>query len=192
MVLLVCLLPTGSDVFHAQLIRPILVILKRLNPQAEISSLKNRQASEQVWSSAWLYLGDWWGWLIGSSCTAAGCLSWEVWWLMTRSMGFAILLSTNSYCRLSWERWLHPLHLLGPVLLGCCLLQLNLLSSMIVLQPPHLCEGWGGHPLCLSDDSSVLMDLRWSCSCTAQSSILSIGSVSVALLWGIFLNDLGQ
>ena len=28
-----------------------------------------------------------------------------------------------------------PLHLLGPVLLGCCLLQLTFLSSMIVLQP---------------------------------------------------------
>ena len=24
-----------------------------------------------------------------------------------------------------------------------------------------LCEGWGGHPLCLSGDSSVLMDLHW-------------------------------
>ena len=50
----------------------------------------------------------------------------------------------------------------------------------------------GGHPLRLSGDSPVLMDLHWPCSCTAQSSILSIGSVSVALLWGIFLNDLGQ
>ena len=42
-----------------------------------------------------------------------------------------------------------------------------------VLQPPHLCKGWDGHPLCLSGDSSVLMDLHWPCSCTAQSSILS-------------------
>ena len=32
------------------------------------------------------------------------------------------------------------------------------------------------------------MDLHWPCSCTAQSSILSIGSVSVALLLSIFLN----
>ena len=47
-----------------------------------------------------------------------------------------------------------------------------------------------GHPL--SWDSSVLTDLHWSCSCTAQSSILSIGSVSLVLLWGIFLTDLGQ
>ena len=38
---------------------------------------------------------------------------------------------------------------------------------MIVLQPPLLSEGWDGHPLCLSGDSSVLMDLHWSCSCTA-------------------------
>ena len=53
---------------------------------------------------------------------------------------------------------------------------------MIVLQPPVLCEGWGGHSLCLSGDNSVLMDLHWPCSCAAQSSILSIGSVSVALL----------
>ena len=74
------------------------------------------------------------------------------------------------------------LHLLGLVLLGCCRLQLTFLSSPIVLQPPLLCEGWGGRPLCVSRDSSVLMDLRLSCDCTAQSSILSIGSVSVALL----------
>ena len=40
--------------------------------------------------------------------------------------------------------------------------------------------------------SPVLMDLHWPCDCTAQSSILSIGSVSVALLMGIFLNDLGH
>ena len=33
--------------------------------------------------------------------------------------------------------------------------------SVIVLQPPLLCEGWGGHPLCLSGDSPVLMDLHW-------------------------------
>ena len=37
----------------------------------------------------------------------------------------------------------------------------------------------GGHPLCLSVDSSVLMDLHWLCSCTAQSSIFFIGSASV-------------
>ena len=98
-------------------------------------------------------------------------------------MGLAILLSAKSCCRLLWEQWLHPLHLLGPVLLECWL-QLTSLSSMIELQPPLLCEGCGGHPLCPSGDSSVLMDLHWPCSCTAQSSILSIGSVSVALLWG--------
>ena len=40
-----------------------------------------------------------------------------------------------------------------------------------------LCEGRGGHPLCLSGYSSVLMDLHWPCGCTAQSSILSIGSL---------------
>ena len=39
---------------------------------------------------------------------------------------------------------------------------------MIVLQPPLLCEGWGGHPLCLSGYSSVLMDLHWPCGCTAS------------------------
>ena len=69
--------------------------------------------------------------------------------------------------------------MLGPVLLGCCQLQLTSFSSMIVLQPLLLCEGWGDHPLCLSGYSSVLMDLHWPCSCTAQSSILSIGSVVV-------------
>ena len=60
-------------------------------------------------------------------------------------------------------------------------LLLTSLTSMIVLQPPLLCEGWGGHPLCLSGYSSVLMDLHWPCSCTAQSRILFISSVSVAL-----------
>ena len=43
---------------------------------------------------------------------------------------------------------------------GCCRLHLTSLSSMIVLQLPLLCEGWGGRPLCLSGDSSVLMDLH--------------------------------
>ena len=75
----------------------------------------------------------------------------------------AILLSAKSCCRLSWERWSHPLHLLGPVLLGCCRLRLTSLSSVIVLRPPLLCKGWGGHPLCLSGYSSVLMDLHWPC-----------------------------
>ena len=56
----------------------------------------------------------------------------------------------------------------GPVLLGCCQPQLTSLSSMIVLQPPFLCQGWGGHPLCLSGNISLLMDLHWPCSCTAQ------------------------
>ena len=65
------------------------------------------------------------GWLMRLSGTAAGCLSWQVWWLRTGSTGLAILQSARSYCRLSWERWLHPLHLLGPVLLGCCRLQYN-------------------------------------------------------------------
>ena len=36
--------------------------------------------------------------------------------------------------------------------------------------------------LCVSGDSSVLMDLHWLCSCTARSSILSISLVSLVLL----------
>ena len=44
---------------------------------------------------------------------------------------------------------------------------------MIVLQPPLLCEGWGGHPLCLSGDSPELMDLYWLCDCTAQYIIMN-------------------
>ena len=79
----------------------------------------------------------------------------------------------------------------SAVLLGCCRLKLISLSSMIVLQPPFLCKGPGGRLLCLSGDSSVLMDLRWPCDCTAQISILSIGSVSVILLRGIFLPQWG-
>ena len=147
-----------------------------------------------VWFSAWLCVGDWWGCLFDSSGTVAGCLFWEVWWRRTGSTVLAILQCARSYCRLLWEQWLHSLHLLGPVLLGCWWLQLTSLSSMIVLQPPLLCEGWGGHPLCVSGDSSVQMDLHWPFDCTAQSSILSIGSVSVVLVWGFFsfLNDLGQ
>ena len=55
-------------------------------------------------------------------------------------------------------------------------------SSMIVLKPPLLREGWGGHPLCLSEDSPVQMDLHWPCDCAAQYSILSIDSVCLVLL----------
>ena len=40
------------------------------------------------------------------------------------------------------------------------------LSSITVLQPPLLYEGWVGRPLCLSGDSLVLMDLHWPCDCT--------------------------
>ena len=76
------------------------------------------------------------------------------------SFGLAILLTAWSRCRLSWERWLHPLPLLGQVLLVCCRLQLTSLSSMIVLQPLHLREGWGSRPLCVwgrfSTDGSPL------------------------------------
>ena len=57
--------------------------------------------------------------------TAAGCLSWEVWWLRAGSMGMAILLFAKSCCRLSWQRWLYSVHLLWSVLLRCCRLQLT-------------------------------------------------------------------
>ena len=50
-----------------------------------------------------------------------------------------------------------------------------------ILQPPLLCEGWDGGPLCVSGDSSVLMDLHWLCDPTAQSSVLSISSVFLDL-----------
>ena len=57
-----------------------------------------------VWSSAWLCLDDWWGLLFGSSGIAAGCLSWEVWWLRTGSTGLAVVLSARSYYISSvWE-----------------------------------------------------------------------------------------
>ena len=72
--------------------------------------------------------------------------------LSIRHLSMAILLSARFCCRLSWERWLRPLHLLIPNLLGCCRLQLTSFSSMTVLQPPPLFEGWGGRPLCLSGD----------------------------------------
>ena len=92
-----------------------------------------------VWSSTWLCFGDWWGLLFDSAGTAAGCLSWEVWWLRTGSMGLAVLLSARSCGKFLWEQWLHPLHLLGPVLLGCGQLQLTSLSSMIVLNQNLKC-----------------------------------------------------
>ena len=41
---------------------------------------------------------------------------------------------------------------------GICRLQLISLSSIIVMQPSLLCEGWTGRPLCLSWDSSLLVD----------------------------------
>ena len=104
----------------------------------------------------------------------------------TGQRALSILLSARYCFRLSWEWWLYPLHLLRPVLLGCYWLQLSSLSSVIVLQPPLLYDEWGGHSLCLFGDSLVLMDLHWPCDCTAQSSILSIGSVSLVLLWGNF------
>ena len=40
---------------------------------------------------------------------------------------------------------------------------------MTVLQPPLFLRRMGGHPLCMSGDSSVLMDFRWPCDCTAQT-----------------------
>ena len=108
--------------------------------------------------------------------------------IMTKDWVHGVGHSAVCCRRLSRERWLRLLHLLGPVLLRCCQLQLTSLSSTIA--PQLLCEGWGGRPLCLSGDRSVLMDLHLPRDCTAQSSILSIGSVSLVLLWGIFLNDL--
>ena len=55
----------------------------------------------------------------------------------------------------------------------------DLLSSMIVLQPPPLCKGWGCCPLYLSADSLVLMNIQGPYDRTAQSSILSIISVTL-------------
>ena len=57
---------------------------------------------------------------------------------------------------------------------------------MTVLQPPLLCEGWGGHLLCLSGDSPVLMDHHRPCEYTAQCSILSIGSVLESSSFSLF------
>ena len=63
---------------------------------------------------------------------------------------------------------------------------------LFLLQPPLLCEGLDGHLQSLSEDSPVLMDLHWPCDYTAQCSIPSIDSVSLVLLWGIFLNYVGR
>ena len=144
-----------------------------------------------VWSCI-ISLGWLMSWSFDCSGTSAGWLSWAVWWLRTGSTVLAILLSARSRHRLSWERWLRPLHLLGPVLLGCCRLQLTSLSSVIVPQPPLPCEEWGGRTLWVSVDSSLIVDLRWSCDCTAHSNTLFIGLVSLiaffceAFSWTIF------
>ena len=60
--------------------------------------------------SVWLCLGDWWGLLFGSSGTAAGCFSFEVWWLRTESIVLAILKSARSYCILSWTEYCTELY----------------------------------------------------------------------------------
>ena len=39
-------------------------------------------------------------------------------------------------------------------------------------------ERWGGHRLCLSEDSSVQMDLYWSCDCTALQYSVNRFSIS--------------
>ena len=77
----------------------------------------------------------------------------------------------------------------STILLGCCRLQLTSLSSVIVLQPPLLCEGLGGNPLCLSGDSSVLLDLH--CPVIVQLSAVFCPSVQYlsffceAFFWAI-------
>ena len=63
-----------------------------------------------------------------------------------------------------------PLHLLGPVLLGCCPLQLTSLSSMIVLQPPLLCEGWGGQT-----------QQQFTTMCTYNCIVLNLWRVTVQI-----------
>ena len=60
-------------------------------------------------------------------------------------------------------------------------------SAEIFLTPADFpffndCTAASTSSLCLSGDSPVLMDLHWPCDCTAQYSILSIGSVSLVLL----------
>ena len=59
--------------------------------------------------------------------------------------------------------------------------QLISLSSMIVQQPPLLCERLGGHPLCLSGDSPVLTDLHCPCDCTAQCNNYYLHWFSISL-----------
>ena len=63
-----------------------LVLLPALKPACSSAMTFSTSSSIfLVWSSAWLCLGGWWGWLFSSSGTAAGCLSWEVWWPRTGS-----------------------------------------------------------------------------------------------------------
>ena len=61
---------------------------------------------------------------------------------------------------------------------------------MIVLQSPLLCEGRGGHPLCLSGDSSVLMDLH-CCMPNPVEGLLEVyeDMVEVLLVLEMFLTE---
>ena len=157
----------------------------------------HRRSSPLVASTSKYYLqhdfalGDWWALLFCSSGTAAGCLSWEVWWLRTGSMELAILLSAKSCCNLSWERWFYPLHLLGPVLLGCCRLQLTSLSSMIVLQSKYgealvHCDGLSKHSILLM---WKIIEMRKVCP-FLFSQIFCITLFSISLLQNVTLGSL--
>ena len=49
-------------------------------------------------------VGSWWGLLFGSSGTAAGCLSWEVWWLRTGSTGSPVhQVWPKPSCKAQWK-----------------------------------------------------------------------------------------
>ena len=146
-----------------------------------------------VWSSAWLCLGGWWCWSLGSS-----------WMLLAAFLGkcddqglgpqgwpFSCLRNLVAVCRKS-----------SNYILSTCVDQFcrDVVGSIWLPFPQWLyCshnfsakEGVVVLCVCLGAIQYWWISIGLNCSFTAQSSILSIGSVSVALLWGIFLNDLGQ
>ena len=142
-----------------------------------------------VWSLTWLYFGGRWGWSFSTSDTGyvaylAKCNDRG---LGTRGWPFSCLLDlfadrresgdyalSTSFYQFCWD-------IVSSIWFS--------LSSVIVLQRQLLCEGWVGRPV---SAWGLFLDLHWACDFTAESSILSIGSVSLVLLWGIFQNNLGH
>ena len=148
-----------------------------------LPALKHVASVCSVRSSAWLYLGDWWGWLFGSSGTAAGCLSWEVWWpfpvcqILLQFVMTAVIASSSPVLSSSAGMLSTPADF--PFFSDCTAAS----TSLRRMGWSFSVSAWGqpstdGSPLALWLYSSVQYSVhRFSIS---------------RFLWGIFRTDLGQ